>query len=101
MDLVPYFGKMQDHIGPHACIIIMANIRVVLIVNHWYVTEHYYFRNLQCMRRRYAKRKFGEPCMTPTIIYTDEIDVRSVFLLAEEKQRDMCVSKRTTFYSHM
>ena len=101
MEIVQDFRDIGAHTGPHTVLIILPTIRVLLIVNRWYISEHYYFRNIQYIQRRYMKRKFGDPCFSPGIIYTDDIDVRSIFVINEEKKRDICVTPRSTFYTLM
>lgn len=102
MELVKcYSNNVSEHFATYTTFIILSDIRVVLIVNQWYASEHYYFRNIPSIQKRYTKRIYADVCTSPTFMLVSNFDVKGVFLLTEERLPNFGITKNTTFFSHM
>ena len=90
------------HFGQFTVFIVLSSLRVLLVVNEWYALhEHYYFRNLSVIQRRYRKRMFPSAAVSPSIIHAPWIDPRSVFVITSKRDKDLCITENTTFYTLM
>lgn len=93
---------VEAHFGPSTVFIILSSLRALLIVNEWYaLNEHYYFRNLRVTQRRYRKRLSADAPVSPSIVHAPDIDPRSVFVITSRREKDLCITENTTFYTLM
>lgn len=69
----------------HTVFIVMFELKVCLVTNHWYTQNHYFFRNLT----GFQAYKNG-----PLIIFVTTIDPKSVFVESESP----CAKQNQTFF---
>lgn len=100
MTCSPCPQAVEMHFGPYTTFIVLPTLRTVLIVNSWYAShEHYFFRNISSTQKIYRKRPYTSPSISPSIMFVYNIDPRSVFVTGASRNRDICITDKTTFFS--